>query len=243
MSYNSRRTITSQQADLQTAISERLKNESALTQQRVCDWLSNNYYFPDNELFDFYLCVAQNIAAIEELGRADGRLVQAQAEIQQTAEQIETRLNSVNQCHKNLEQKLEDVLTQLTAERQNLHALSTGLVNAVSTILKLQKQVLQGTEAAKKIFLKSSAFIYAIPIAALLGWGAIAFLAGKLHEYNSADAINNRALANQTLRVRQNCLQQYLKNFQKMNPSQDGVIKNCPGFEYKIPPEKRKVAK
>ncbi|NJM89244.1 MAG: hypothetical protein HC847_20840 [Hydrococcus sp. RU_2_2] len=47
-------------------------------------------------------------------------------------------------------------------------------------------------------------------------------MAGKLHEYNSADAINNRALANQTLRVRQNCLQQYLKNSQKMNPSQDG---------------------
>jgi hypothetical protein len=220
MSYNSRRTIAEQKAELQAAISERLNNESTVTQQRVYDWLSNNYYFSDNELFDFYLCVAQNLAAVEELGRADGRLLQAQVEIQQTAEQIETRLNSVN-----------------------LDTISTGLVNAIATILKLQKQVLQGTEAAKKIFLKSSAFIYAVPIAALLGWGAIAFFAGKLHEYNSADAINNRALANQTLRVRQNCLQQYLKNFQKMNPSQDGVIKNCPGFEYKIPPKKRKVAK
>jgi hypothetical protein len=43
-------------------------------------------------LFDFYFCVAQNIAAQEEFGRSDRRLVQAKEEIQQSAQLLEDRL-------------------------------------------------------------------------------------------------------------------------------------------------------
>ena len=97
--------------------------------------------------------------------------------------------------------------------------------------------MLLGIQAAKKIAINSVKLAYAIPIAALLVWGTLAFLAGKLHEYNTADAVNNRALASQALRVRKNCQQQYLANSKKMNP------RNCPGFEYVIPAGQRKVAK
>jgi len=43
-------------------------------------------------LFDFYFCVAQNIAAQEEFGRSDDRIVQAKEEIQQSAQLLEDRL-------------------------------------------------------------------------------------------------------------------------------------------------------
>jgi hypothetical protein len=46
-------------------------------------------------------------------------------------------------------------------------------------------------------------------------WGTPAFFAGKLYKYNTADAVNNRILASQALRVRKNCQQQYSKNPKK----------------------------
>ncbi len=73
--------LSEQQAQLQTLLAGRLEGESTATRQRVYEWLSNNHYFLDNELFDFYFCVAQNIAAVKELGRLDGKLIQAQEEI------------------------------------------------------------------------------------------------------------------------------------------------------------------
>ena len=101
--------------------------------------------------------------------------------------------------------------------------------------------MLLGTQAAKKIAINSVKLAYAIPIAALLAWGTLAFFAGKLHEYNTVNAVNNRALASLALRVRKNCQQQYLANPQKMNPSGDRIIRNCPGFEYLIPSKQRKA--
>lgn len=100
--------------------------------------------------------------------------------------------------------------------------------------------MLLGIQAAKKIARNSVKLVYAIPIAALVVWGTPAFFAGKLHQYNTADAVNNRILASQALRVRKNCQQQYSKNPKKMNPSGDGIVRNCPGFEYVIPAKQRK---
>ena len=235
--------LSDRQAQLQALLTERLKSEPTTTQQRVYEWLSDNQYFLDNELFDFYFCVAQNIAAVEELGRSDGRIVQAKEEIQQSAQLVEDRLIALGDRHSSLEQKLDDAIKSLATERQNIHTISTGLVDATSNLIQEQKQVLLGTQAAKKIAINSVKLAYAIPIAALLVWGTLAFLAGKLHEYNTADAVNNRALASQALRVRKNCQQQYLANSKKMNPSGDGIVRNCPGFEYVIPAGQRKVAK
>lgn len=110
-------------------------------------------------------------------------------------------------------------------------------------MIQEQKQVLLQTQVAKKIARNSVKLAYAIPIAALLVWGTLAFFAGKIHEYNTANAVNNRALASLALRVRKNCQQQYLANPKKMNPSGDGIVRNCPGFEYVIPARQRKVSK
>lgn len=235
--------LSEQQAQLQALLTERLKDESATTQQRVYEWLSDNQYFLDNELFDFYFCVAQNIAAVEELGRSDDRIVQAKEEIQQSAQLVEDRLIAFGDRHSSLEQKLDDAIESLATERQNIHTISTGLVDATSSLIQEQKQVLLQTQVAKKIARNSVKLAYAIPIAALLVWGTLAFFAGKIHEYNTADAVNNRVLASQALRVRKNCQQQYMMSPKKMNPSGDGVVRNCPGFEYVIPTEQRKVAK
>ncbi|MDZ4874963.1 MAG: hypothetical protein CLLPBCKN_004359 [Chroococcidiopsis cubana SAG 39.79] len=234
--------LSDRQAQLQALLAERLKSESAATQQRVYQWLSNNQYFLDNELFDFYFCVAQNIAAVEELGRSDGRIVQAKEEIQQSAQLLEDRLNAIGDRHSSLEQKLDEAIASLATERQNINTISTGLVDATSSLIQEQKQVLLRTQAAKKIAINSVKLAYAIPIVTLLVWGTLAFFAGKLHEYNTADAVNNRVLASQALRVRKNCQQQYLANPKKMNSSGDGIVRNCPGFEYVIPAGQQKVA-
>lgn len=245
MNQISRRTKISlgdRQAQLKALLAERLTRESAATQQHVYEWLSDNQYFLDNELFDFYFCVAQNIAAVEELGRSDDRILQAKEEIQQSAQLVEDRLIALGDRYSSLEQKLDEAIKSLVTERQNMYTISTGLVDATSNLIQEQKQVLLEIQAAKKIARNSVKLAYAIPIAALLVWGTLAFFAGKLHEYNTADAVNHRVLASLALRVRKNCQQQYIMSPKKMNPSGDGVVRNCPGFEYVIPTGQRKVA-
>ncbi len=145
--------------------------------------------------------------------------------------------------HSSLEQKLDDALKSLDTERQNLQTISIGLVDATSSLIQEQKQVLLLIHAAKKIAINSVKLAYAMPIAALVAWGTLAFFAGKLHEYNTADAVNNRVLASLALRVRKNCQRQYTENPKKMNPSGDGIVRNCPGFEYVIPAGQRKAAR
>ena len=68
MTYLKKPTLSQQQRELQESIEERLKDKKPQFQERVYRWLLNNQYFVDNELFDFYFCVAQNIAAVEILG-------------------------------------------------------------------------------------------------------------------------------------------------------------------------------
>ena len=142
--------------------------------------------------------------------------------------------------YSSLEQKLDGSIKSLATERQNIHTISTGLVDATSNLIQEQKQVLLETQAAKKIAINLIKLAYAIGITALLLCGTLTFFAGKIHEYNTADAVNHRALASLALRVRKNCQQQYLANPKKMNPTSDGIVRSCPGFEYIIPAGQRK---
>lgn len=186
--------LAEQQAELQVWIEERLKSESVSTRQRVCQWLSNNGYFIDNELFDFYLSVAQNIAAVEVLGGSGTQLLRAKAELDDSAryyaaqvintttqmtQQTEHQLQAVVQSHSQIEQKLDEVLAGLAAEHQHQQAIATELVRSSSTLLAKQKQMLFQTEAARKRAFDSVILAWAMPLTALLIWGVLA-LYGKL---------------------------------------------------------------
>jgi hypothetical protein len=248
-------TVTEQQVALQTWIEERLQTEPEVIRQRAYEWLTNNHYFLDNELFDFYFSVAQNIAAVEALNRSDVSLLQAKREMEQAAnavasqiveasdravEHIDTQIQKVNQSQDNLGQKLEDVLAQLVTERQNLQTISTGLVSTSSTLLKEQKKVVTHVEKVREMALTAVGWGYAIPIMALVSWGAVAFTLGKVQEYDSAASVQYRVLASQTIRVQEICLNRYLENPNQFRVDDAGVIKNCPGFEYRIPANQRK---
>ena len=191
MSYVRNRTLSQQQNELKELIEERLPNEETKIRQRVYQWLSDNQYFLDNELFDFYFCVAQNLAAVEVLGASGEKILKAKVELEQSAqiyanqfvnastqmtEQLSSHLSAVKEKQDKLEQKLNEVLESLVTEHQNLKAISTGLVNSTAVLLKKQQKMLVQTEAAKKFAFQSVVLAWAIPVMALLGWGVILFL-------------------------------------------------------------------
>ncbi|MEM9507559.1 MAG: hypothetical protein AAGA16_07695 [Cyanobacteria bacterium P01_E01_bin.35] len=195
MTYLKKPTLSQQQNELQELINERLKNEKEGIRQRVFQWLNDNQYFVDNELFDFYLCVAQNLAAVEMLGGSGEKIVRAKKELEESAEayttqvvntsnwiheQLESQLHSVQKNQQKLDSKLVQVLEELTREHENLKTISTSLVNSTSVLFKKQKQMLVQTEAARKFALNSVVLAWAIPVMALLGWGAMFLLVGKL---------------------------------------------------------------
>ena len=68
MTYLKKLTLPQQQQELRELIEQRLSREKPEVKERIYQWLNNNQYFVNNELFDFYFCVAQNIAAVEILG-------------------------------------------------------------------------------------------------------------------------------------------------------------------------------
>ncbi len=191
MSYLKSRTLSQQQNELQELIEERLANEEIKIRQRVYQWLSDNQYFVENELFDFYFCVAQNLAAVEILGASGEKILKAKVELEkyaevyatqfvnasaQMGEQMENQLSAVREKQDKLERKLNDVLDGLATEHQNLKAISTGLVNSTAVLLKKQKQMLVQTEAARKFAFNSVILAWLIPIMALLGWLWLAIL-------------------------------------------------------------------
>lgn len=105
---------------MQDWIEKRLKSESTPTRQRVCQWLSDNGYFLDNELFDFYLSVAQNIAAVEVLGGSGTKLLQAKAELDDSARYYATQIvNSTNQMAQQTESQLQAVIQSHSRIEQN----------------------------------------------------------------------------------------------------------------------------
>ncbi|MGL4880705.1 MAG: hypothetical protein ACRC8K_06535, partial [Waterburya sp.] len=156
MSYLRKPTLSQQQDELRELIDERLKNEGKGIRERVYQWLSDNRYFVDNELFDFYFCVAQNIAAVEVLGGSGEKIVKAKKELEESVEAYTTQVvNTSNWIHEQLDSQLQGVLENqqkldirlvkvmegLTQEHENLKAISTGLVNSISVLLKKQQQL------------------------------------------------------------------------------------------------------
>ena len=195
MSYLRSRTLSQQQNELRELIEERLPNEEIKIRQRVYQWLSDNQYFLDNELFDFYFCVAQNLAAVEVLGASGQKILKAKMELEKSAEvyatqffntstqmteQLESQLSAVREKQDKLEQKLNEVLEGLAMEHQNLKAISTGLVNSTAALLKKQQQMLVQTEAARQFAFNSVIIAWAIPVMALLGWLFVIILTEKL---------------------------------------------------------------
>ena len=162
MSYLKKPTLPQQQNELREFIEQRLQNEDTKLKERVYQWLSDNQYFTDNELFDFYFCVAQNLAAVEVLGASGEQIVRAQTE-------LENQLNGVLDNQQKLDNKLVRVLEELTIEQQNLKTISTGLVNSTAVLLKKQQQLSIQTEAASKTALTSVMVAWIIPVITLLG--------------------------------------------------------------------------
>ena len=194
MSYLRSRSLSEKQHELQELIDERLGNEEVKIRQRVYQWLSNNQYFVDNELFDFYFCVSQNIAAVELLGGSGEKIVEAQKKLEKSAqiyatqffdastqmtEQLESQLSAVSEKQDKLEQKLNEILGGLETEHQNLKTISTGLVNSTAILLKKQQQMLIQTEAARKFAFNSVILAWSIPTIALLGWIILFVVIGK----------------------------------------------------------------
>ena len=187
------RTLSQQKNELQELIEKRLSNEEISIRQRVYQWLSDNQYFTDNELFDFYFCVAQNLAAVEILGGSGERIIKAKIELEKSAgvyatqfinassqmtKQLSNQLSTVKEKQDHLEQKLHEVLESLATEHDNLKAISTGLVNSTAVLLKKQKQLLVQTEVARQFAFKSVIVAWAIPVMALLGWGILFMVVG-----------------------------------------------------------------
>ena len=194
MSYLNKRTLPQQQDELRELIDQRLRNEDVKIRQRVYQWLSDNQYFVDNELFDFYFCVAQNLAAVEILGGSGEKILKAKVELEQSTQvyatqfvnastqmtgQLESQLSAVREKQDKLEQKLNEVLEGLATEHQDLKTISTGLVNSTAVLLKKQRQMLVQTEAARKFAFQSVVLAWAIPVMALLGWGILFMIIGK----------------------------------------------------------------
>ena len=195
MSYLRGQTLAQKQNELRELVEERLSNEEIDIRQRVYQWLSDNQYFVDNELFDFYFCVVQNIAAVEVLGASGQKILQAKVELEQSAivyatqfinafnqmtEQLSSQLSTVGKKQDRLEQKLNEVLEGLAMEHQNLKTISTGLVNSTAVLLKKQRQMLVQTEAARKFAYHSVVLAWAIPVMALLGWLAVSLFVSRL---------------------------------------------------------------
>ena len=145
MTYPKKLTLLQQQNDLEDLIGQRLYSEKPEIRQQVYKWLSDNQYFVDNELFDFYFSVAQNIAAVQVLGASGEKIVKAKIELEESVqvyttqivdtsnwinEQLQGQLDNIQKNQQQLDKKLIQVLGGLTTENQNLKTVSTGLVNS-----------------------------------------------------------------------------------------------------------------
>ena len=189
-----RLTLSQQQNELRELIDERLKNEESEIRQRVYQWLSDNQYFIDNELFDFYFCVAQNIAAVEVLGGSGEKIVKAKTELEESAEtyttqvvhisnwmqeKLESQLQNIQKNQQKLDIKLAEVLEELAREHQSLKTVSNGLVNSTSVLLKKQKQLVIQTEEAIKHTHQSLIIAWVLPVVTILGCIGVLLLISK----------------------------------------------------------------
>ena len=191
MTYPKKLTLLQQQNDLEDLIGQRLDSEKPEIRQQVYKWLSDNQYFVDNELFDFYFSVAQNIAAVQVLGASGEKIVKAKIELEESVqvyttqivdtsswinEQLQGQLDNIQKNQQQLDKKLIQVLGGLTTENQNLKTVSTGLVNSTSVLLKQQKQLIIQTETARKYAHQTVMVAWIIPVLTLLGYMGILFV-------------------------------------------------------------------
>ena len=189
MSYLNKLTLPQRQQELQELIDKRLTNENSKVRQRVYRWLSDNQYFVDNELFDFFFCVAQNIAAVEVLNGSGEKIVKAEIELKESAEayttqivetsnwidkQLKEQLLNIQKNQQKLDTKLVQVMDGLATREQNLQTISTGLVNSTSVLIKKQNQLVIQTEAVRRSAKRTVIIAWSIPIVTLLVLGLIA---------------------------------------------------------------------
>lgn len=187
-------TLSQQQNELRILIDERLSGEDSKVKERVYQWLFNNHYLVDNELFDFYFCVAQNIAAVEVLSGSGEKIVEAKIELEESVkvyttqivdtsnwinQQLKGQLENVQKNQQKLDTKLIQVLEGLTKEHHNLQTISTGLVNSTSVLLKKQKQLVIQTEAARRYAHQTLMIAWIIPALTLLGCIGVLLLINK----------------------------------------------------------------
>jgi hypothetical protein len=186
VSYLKKLTLSQQQDELREFVEQRLGKEKSQVRERVYRWLIDNRYFVDNELFDFYFCVAQNIAAVEVLGGSGEKIVRAKKELEKAVEvyttqivdtsnwinqQLKGQLQSVQRNQQKLDTKLVQVLEGLTTEHRNLQTISTGLVNATSVLLKRQQELVIQTEEAGKAARTTVVLVVIVLIISLMGLG------------------------------------------------------------------------
>jgi gas vesicle protein len=186
VSYLKKPTLSQQQDELRELVEQRLDKEKPEIKARVDQWLNDNQYFVDNELFDFYFCVAQNLAAVEVLGGSGEKIVRAKKELEEAVEayttqivdtsnwineQLMGQLQSVQRNQQKLDKKLVEVLEGLMKEHQNLQTISTGLVNAISVLLKKQHDLVIRTEDAGKAARTTVVAAVIVLIISFLGLG------------------------------------------------------------------------
>ena len=194
MTYLKKPTLPQQQNELQELIDERLQNKESKVRQRVYQWLNDNQYFIDNELFDFYFCVAQNIAAVEVLGGSGEKIVKAKIELEESVEayttqvvdtsnwineQLKGQLDNIQQNQQKLDIKLTDVLSGLAREHRNLQTVSNGLVNSTSVLLKKQKQLVIQAEIITRHIHQTVVIAGIMTVTTLLGFIGILFFFNK----------------------------------------------------------------
>ena len=129
MSYLRSRTLPQQQNELRELIEQRLPNEEIKIRQRVYQWLSDNHYFLENELFDFYFSVAQNLAAVEVLGASGQKILQAKVDLEQSAQFYATEFINAST------QMTERLSSQLLAVRERQDRLERKL-NTTDVLFK-----------------------------------------------------------------------------------------------------------
>ena len=184
MTYLKKPTLPQQQQELQKFIEQRLGKEKPEIRERVYKWLIDNQYFTDNELFDFYFCVAQNIAAVEVLGCSGEKIVKAKTELEESAEayttqivdisnwiseKLKSQLQNIEQNQQQLDTKLLRAIEGLATRERNLQTISTGLVNSVSVLIKKQNQLVIQTEAVRISAERTVIIAWIVPIFTLLG--------------------------------------------------------------------------
>ena len=172
-----RKPLSEQQSELKKMLDEKLKNCNINSRNRVYQWLNDNRYFADNELFDFYLCVAQNLAAVEILGGSGEKIVKAKTELEEGAEVYKQSLLEISQIAttkqlKQVRQNQDLMVSKLQQEHQKLLKTSTGLVHANTSLLTQQKKLLRETQVAitASIYTMLSAVIILIITLSELWW-------------------------------------------------------------------------